>query len=461
MIMRCVNMRSFQYLRTFFQLPSTTLFLVLFTISASWQNEAKAFEFSGTFQATEAEIADHARSINQLALTTSSCLRRELDRHQSFYRSYGISPFYGSNSYFGKLSASGKRSYLSRKRLSPNLVSEMEMTSCVGFAIKCYQEGFKTTGQEAVWKRIASYLAKNNYDGSAMIEAFRVLGWQVAYWNPDTSKNNEWEAEEKRKDPTNNLRMWGYHHYRELMVNRKGMYYKNPVDDKETLVNFGTHVPYSFQKAPLFLGVAHTGYHVFPGTYGEVIEAHSTRQITDFNTVENAPFNPLQSGGAPRGNYRSGIVALPPGYFLNPLDRSPRVLVAEPVRPLRVATQDDWTRFSRTIERGSNADRMNLLGDLEFMSGRIADWALLILAVDKRSQLVRDQAYLVLSKRTADAKDFNLAWLYRYAGVAGRLGLTKSLEFIHGSKADRLLTHLVNDSNYEIRRVAQQIRRAR
>jgi hypothetical protein len=45
-----------------------------------------------------------------------------------------------------------------------------------------------------------------------------------------------------------------------------------------------------------------------------VIEGHSMKAINDPNMIESSEFNPIKSGGAPRGSYRSGIIAVPPGY---------------------------------------------------------------------------------------------------------------------------------------------------
>ena len=58
------------------------------------------------------------------------------------------------------------------------------------------------------------------------------------------------------------------------------------------------------------------GKHVFPGFVGDVIEAHSTRQLDSIDNLEQNPFNPLAKGGAPRwtqtDRYRSGIVGILP-----------------------------------------------------------------------------------------------------------------------------------------------------
>jgi hypothetical protein len=97
---------------------------------------------------------------------------------------------------------------------------------------------------------------------------------------------------------------------------KSNTYYFNKVDDKTLLVNFGTSVPSQFRSVPFFVGIAHTGYHVFPGFTGNVIEAHSTRLLSSVDNLEKSPFNPLANGGGPRWTatekYRSGLVGVPP-----------------------------------------------------------------------------------------------------------------------------------------------------
>lgn len=98
----------------------------------------------------------------------------------------------------------------------------------------------------------------------------------------------------------------------------KNAYYFNKVDDKTTLVGFGTKAPEAIRRADFFVGIAHTGYHVFPGFRGEVIEAHSARELKSIDNLQKGPFNPLDQGGAPRWTstekYRSGIMCLPPNW---------------------------------------------------------------------------------------------------------------------------------------------------
>ena len=93
------------------------------------------------------------------------------------------------------------------------------------------------------------------------------------------------------------------------------------IDDKTLLVGFGTNVPAEFRAVPFWVGTAHSGYHVFPGFSGKIIEAHSQRPISSKDNLEVSSFNPLnqERGGGPKWTnserYRSGVIAVPPGYL--------------------------------------------------------------------------------------------------------------------------------------------------
>jgi len=87
----------------------------------------------------------------------------------------------------------------------------------------------------------------------------------------------------------------------------RAQFYFNTVDDYHSLVNFGMRPPADFESVPFFVGTAHGGYHVFPGMFGRVIEGHSTREVTDPQTIESFEIHPIANGGGPRGNYRSGL----------------------------------------------------------------------------------------------------------------------------------------------------------
>ncbi len=282
---------------------------------ALWAQVSFAVGFEGEITFTSSEVAKHQSSIQELTDVAANCLKSDLKRHRDFYAKYGISAFYGDRSQFAKMSRDQKQSALKRLGLSPKLLDQMAPTSCVGLTLKCLEQGFKATNQSSTWEKLKTYTKKNAQDGTALQNGLQKLGWTLLYWNPAPEHNERWDEIEKRDDRDNSSRFWGYHSYRYLTVSREMRYYFNKVDDAKWLVGFQTSVPAQFSDIPFFVGTAHTGYHVFPGMYGRVIEGHSTRSITDAQTLESSPFNPLQNGGGPRGAYRSGLMLVPPGYY--------------------------------------------------------------------------------------------------------------------------------------------------
>lgn len=273
-----------------------------------------AQSFSGDISFSHHEQTRHLKTLETLIETSANCLERELRTHQEFFRTHGFSMYYGDRSTFARMSWSDRQNHLRRLGKDPSFIHIMKPTSCVGLALQCLGEGFEAAEQADLWQRIAAYTRLNNQYGNALQHALQEIGWKIVYWNPAPERNEAWDQAEQRRNRNNTDRFWGYHAYRFLTVMRHDRYYYNHVDDKNWLVGFGTRLPEDFKRVPFFIGTAHTGYHVFPGAYGQVIEGHSTRPLTDFDTIETSPFNPLQSGGGPRGQYRTGLVAIPPGH---------------------------------------------------------------------------------------------------------------------------------------------------
>ena len=277
--------------------------------------ETMSAGFKGSVSFTEQEMSEHRGALPVIMRETSACLSQHLKRQQTFYRRWGISPYYGSASRFSRMTTQEREQELASLGLPVSLLSKMRPTSCIGLTVECMGYAFKKAGQSATWQKLKTYADANDMDGSALQDGLRHLGWKVLYWNPDISRNKIWDNGEKERDPTNAHHSWGYHEYRWHTVNSPTHnYYFNTVDDYHSLVNFGTRPPADFENVPFFVGTAHGGYHVFPGMFGQVIEGHSTREITDPQTVESSQFNPSKDGGGPRGNYHSGIIAVPPGY---------------------------------------------------------------------------------------------------------------------------------------------------
>ncbi|HMJ06857.1 MAG TPA: hypothetical protein VK474_11425 [Chthoniobacterales bacterium] len=288
----------------------TFLLTALVALLVPFRSEAAGFEGSVDF--TAEEQAAHQRYIGTITRTARRYLEDIYRDHLAFYRRYGVSKYYGDRSTL--LDTRAKRLAALRQAGAPaSLIDELQPTSCIGLSLNALAAGFRAPGDpalESAYQKIYRFARANDLDGSAVLQALRKLGWKICYWNPTPPQNERWDAEER------NWKSKGWHAYRYSTVMNHGNYYYNGVDDKSLLVGFGTKLPSEFRNAPFFIGVAHTGYHVFPGFEGNVIEAHSTRALSSVNNLEQSPFNPLANGGGPRWTptekYRSGLIGLPP-----------------------------------------------------------------------------------------------------------------------------------------------------
>jgi hypothetical protein len=272
-------------------------------------------EFEGKISFTEEQIKIHMDNIINLTSESDICLKDHLNRHLDFFKKYGISAYYGEKSAFSKMSQSEKLSFLKSKKLDPKMINELVGISCVGLALRCLERGFKITNQESTFQQLLSFVKLNDVDGTSLQYGLSKLGWKTLYWNPNTDKNKFWDFEEKLLDPKNKKHFRGFHEENYVAVKNKKRYFMNSIDDASLLVNFGNNEPSFLKSIPFYIATAHMGYHVFPGSYGTVVEGHASRAITDESTIESAPFNPLDNHGAPNGKYRSGIMSIPPGYL--------------------------------------------------------------------------------------------------------------------------------------------------
>jgi len=287
-------------------------FLIAIVIAVILPSLSSGQGFNSSIDFSAEEKAAHQRHIGTITRVARRYLEDIWNEHQAFYRRYRVSKFYGDRN--PALDTRSERiAALQQAGASPSLVDQLQPTSCVGLTLSALGAGFRAprdTTLESAWGRIYSYTRANSLDGSALINALQKLGWKVCYWNPSPQDNERWDREEA------NWRSKGWHAYRYSTVMRRNTYYYNRVDDKTLLVGYGTQIPGEFRSVPFFVGVAHTGYHVFPGFQGDVIEAHSMRRLDSVDNMEKNPFNPLASGGAPRWTpyekYRSGIMAIPP-----------------------------------------------------------------------------------------------------------------------------------------------------
>ncbi len=289
---------------------SSTFTLLAFLFLSPFANA-----FEGSISFTSEEQVRHEAGIDTLMKEAVACSRADFERHTAFFKRYGFSPFYGEGSDFGQKSESKKRRYLRKKGFDPDLLDEMEAMSCVGYVMKCLGKGFAAAGQNDLWQRIRTFTKQNGSGGLALQHGLQKLGWKVLFWLPDERRNNARAEYERREDPKNRSRFWGFHDERLRTVRAHSTYLENSVDDATLLVNFGQQVPTFLKQIPFYVGSAHGGYHVFSGSHGNVMEEHSLVDITDPKSVDISPFNPMASQGPSEGMLFSGLVAIPARYL--------------------------------------------------------------------------------------------------------------------------------------------------
>lgn len=285
--------------------------ILLLSIVQMFTHSVNAFDGDITFD--DYEVSQHRHSASTITSEAGRCLDETIKYHHDFMKKWGVSPYYGDVSDFGRMNDDARRAFLQSIGKPPELLEQMNPISCVGMALKCLNQGFAKVNESATWDKIYQFVQLNGVDGTSLQYALQKLGWTLYYWNPNTAYNAQWDAAEKEADPTNVRRIWGYHEFRYATATGPNhTYADNYVNDWSTFVNYGRRAPLVLRRAKFFVGTAHGGYHVFPGTKGEVVEGHSMRDIRDVNTIESSPFAPLQKGGGPNGPYKSGLLALPP-----------------------------------------------------------------------------------------------------------------------------------------------------
>jgi hypothetical protein len=269
---------------------------------------------------TAQEIKTHNERIGDIVAEASNCLDDVYEEHIDFYDTWGVSKFYGDrHPKYG--TKAGLVAALKMYGKPVDLVSQLEPMSCIGLAMKCLKRGFDSVGMGSTWNKIYAQLKiDNKVFGTDLQKNLIKLGWKSLYWNPNPANNAKWDLEDQTLSPlkpgTQWNPVWGGHAYRYNQA-LKGYYYEKDlyVDDASSLVGFKDVQPAFFKNVPFFIGVAHAGYHVFPGRNGEVIEAHSTRDLNSRENLEFSEFNPLKTGGGPKWTpkerYRSGVIVVP------------------------------------------------------------------------------------------------------------------------------------------------------
>lgn len=315
-------------------LTKTLLATLLLTASVtSWAQAAKPAAPSSVV-ISAAEKDEYYRNKDIIAEKAARCLTDTWDTHLAFFKKHKISKYYGDRN--PNLNTPAKRLAVIRSvGASESILNQLEGTSCIGLTRKCLALAINSTDSNTLkqaWARVDKNLIEHQLSGLVLIEHLQKFGWTVKYWNPAPEFNKQWDAEEPRlvngkpvawasgvlNAEGQNLYhpSWGMHEARYQSVMKRDLYYNIKVDDKTTLVGFNKTLPDEIKQIPFFVATAHAGYHMFPGFYGQVIEAHSMRRLNSIDNMEIGEFNPLAQGGSPKWTniekYRSGIVAVPP-----------------------------------------------------------------------------------------------------------------------------------------------------
>jgi hypothetical protein len=271
---------------------------------------------------TSAEKSKHRSSLAAFCDAASDFLDWTYADHIAFFKKWGVSKYYGElkpehatkELRIAQLKKFGKPAFLADQQVA---------TACVTLAMHAMEHGFNATGMPSTWLKIHNQLKiEQRFYGTDLQIMLQQLGWKIYYWNPDPSKNAEWDAEDKKLIPPKHegdwRPEWGGHAVRYASVTNNGRYYDSKVDNATKLVGFKKSMPSSFKNVPIFVGTAHAGYHVFPGRDGDVIEAHSRRPMNSIENIEFSKFNPMAAGGGPRWTatlkYRSGLICVPSDF---------------------------------------------------------------------------------------------------------------------------------------------------
>ena len=291
-------------------MSSLVLALLLITSSLAFSEG-----FKGDITFTRSERKSHQKHLEELITVSRDHLNKTWSEHKTFHQKYGFSKYYGDRN--KTLNTKAKRkAQLTSLGASSKLESKLVPTSCIGLTLEALKVGFHAPQDPSLiqtWEKINKFTVENGVEGTALIHALQKLNWKVYYWNPSLSEMQDWDLEEQ------NWKSKGWHAYRYQNVTKHNQYYFNHVDNKTLLVDFKDSPPKEFLNFPFFVGVAHTGYHVFSGFYGEVIEAHSTRSLSSVDNLERSKFNPYTGGGplwrvSKKEKYRSGLIAVPPKH---------------------------------------------------------------------------------------------------------------------------------------------------
>ena len=248
-----------------------------------------------------------------------------MDNHFNAIQNTGIGMLYGPKSDFAKMTQQQKDAFLSRTRRPGTAPPVPQETSCVGFVLDQLEVGYKNAGKEERWREIDRIVRENKGDGNFLLQELKKDGWTTIYFNPDTrnptsqvaspSKERDhhiWTHSEVNRGNNylSGVRLFNGERFSGIPIDKKMLDYR-PTNPLQTTTQ--TQELMKLREAPMFVGIANGGYHVYLGAQGNVIESHSTRGPTDPTNIEIRPFS--EWGLLQGESYLSGVIAVPPGSW--------------------------------------------------------------------------------------------------------------------------------------------------
>lgn len=287
-------------------------------------------------------------------------MNQSISEHFGQLERTGIGTMYGPKSSYAKLTPEQQKAWLASKKTSNSHISKMPArTSCIDFVLEQVRAGYEKVGKGARFQELKRIVVANNGQGAVLLKELEKDGWTQVYWNPDVA--NPSTKIRKETDTQGNHRP-SHHAWTASTVKNKGEYLKGVglftsddvstaaqkveamrqrfpdlaargliqekfgglrVDPKNMVTNYYPTDPsrtsqdrVGIQKlynAPLGVGIANGGYHVYLYSRGKIIESHSTRNPNDPTNIEVRDF--MSWGRNSDEGFGSGIIAVPPASW--------------------------------------------------------------------------------------------------------------------------------------------------
>lgn len=305
--------------------------VALSSVAERLPDRFRAESFKGSIDFTPAEVAAHQGGLSRLLAVTLSETEAKKREQADWFQRCGMVTMYGWLAPYSTMTSAQRTSYIDQHATCsarPTL-TDVGITSCEIFTNKFLSKGFTAIGTAATYKKIDTFLNRNDRDGLALVFALRKLGWKTLYWNTDIATVPPLPKDRLIVGLTPED-----HIYDTKIALKDHMYYGVPIDSY--LTNFapnpGSSTPRNdsvmtlLRKAPYFVGISHAGFHVWNGSYGVITESHSYFDPDDRRNIQTGTFDPphasptcrdvVVAGVKQSWCYYSGIIAVPPGPWL-------------------------------------------------------------------------------------------------------------------------------------------------